>query len=132
MPKALRLLYRVLREHRTLYEFKLERALRLFITAHVNKLPAGEFARFFDDLFFEFLDRSTDTSTDENLRWAIARRILLVVLDTCSEAQLEALMSRHMKRFEDLLKVPLEARGPAEGGEAGDPQLDYYLMIVER
>jgi hypothetical protein len=51
----------------------------------------------------EFLSRRLDTSIDDNVRWAIARKIIVRILETCPQDYLEELMVENHKTFIQVL-----------------------------
>ena len=42
---------------------------------------------------------------DDNLRWTIMNKIIMVILETCSTKQLAEIMIEYAKHFEDVLKA---------------------------
>ena len=85
-PELLRLLYRFLREHSPAF-------LAGRLTATVNNIvkqticaePTFErFSEMWAPFFEEFIEPSTDESIDDNLRWAIASKILMKIFESCS------------------------------------------------
>ena len=51
----------------------------------------------------EFLNRGLDASIDDNLRWAIMRKIILKILESCDHNQLTEIMITYTKQFEQIL-----------------------------
>lgn len=90
--KVIRHLYQCIREHATFFESQLKNSLNIIITQHINELPTRDFLDCANGFIEEFLQRGMDTSVKDNIRWAIARKIILRIMETCSQHQLEELL----------------------------------------
>lgn len=79
-PLTLKLLYRVIKEDKTLLEYKLAQALHALITKGINKLPLAEFLIKTKEIFSEFIDFESENSylgsqsIHNNLRFGIVER----------------------------------------------------------
>ena len=62
-------------------------------------MPKPEFIACVSEFINEFLNRSMDWSIDDNIRWAIAKKIIIRILETCSKEQLADLMVHWHHRF---------------------------------
>ena len=62
-------------------------------------MPKHEFIDCVSEFINEFLNRSMDSSIDDNIRWAIAKKIIIRILETCSKEQLADLMIHWHHRF---------------------------------
>lgn len=56
----------------------------------------------------EFLNRNMDTEIDDNIRWSIAKKIIMRILESCSQEQLTEFMVQYGLKFEDILKCQRE------------------------
>lgn len=77
-----------------------------------------------DSFIQEFLEPDTDFSVDDNLRWAIMKKIILKILETCELPYLAEVMIMYTKKFEEVLKKPFI--------ELRDNPIDFYLLIREK
>jgi hypothetical protein len=88
-PLTLKLLYRVIKEDKTLLEYKLAQALHALITKGINKLPLAEFLIKTKEIFSEFIDFESENSylgsqsIHNNLRFGIVERWLLKLFKEC-------------------------------------------------
>jgi hypothetical protein len=76
------------------------------------------------DFFDEFFDVNTDSSVDDNLRWAIMNKIIMLVLETCDQNQLRELMIDYTKKFEERLNIPFS--------KCMDEPLTVYHLVREK
>lgn len=54
----------------------------------------------------EFLNDKTDESIDDNLRWAIFKKVIKKILESCDLTYLAELMIVYTKDFESILNQP--------------------------
>lgn len=79
-PLTMKLLYRVIKEDKTLLEYKLSQALHILITKGINKLPLAEFLVHSKLMFSDFIDLEGDSDSygtvtiHNNLKFGIAER----------------------------------------------------------
>ena len=66
-------------------------------------------------------------SVDDNLRWAIMNKVIMLILETCSLKQLAEIMIEYAKRFEDSLKVPFK-----DARDATDDPSKFYNLVKEK
>ena len=81
--KVLRHLYQLIREHKTTFEQSLKNAINIIVTQQINGLPEAEFVSCASGFITEFMNRNMDQSVCDNIRWAIARKIIVCILETC-------------------------------------------------
>ena len=93
----LRMMYPVLREHKpAFFAERLKNTVSNFVRTTIIKAPStDEFSAIFDKFFQEFNDAGFDDSIDDNIRWAIANKILKTTLEWCSLNQLEHLTVKY-------------------------------------
>lgn len=92
-PQVFQLLYRVIREHKPLYlAERIRSCLNNFVVNVINnpELSFHSFYLLFDQYLTQFFDQSS-INPDDNLRWAIANKIINRVLETCNRERLEEL-----------------------------------------
>ena len=58
-----------------------------------------EFVAVFDSFYGEFKDAAFDDSVDDNIRWAIANKIMKPALEWCELEHLEAIMVKHFREM---------------------------------
>ena len=90
--KVLRLLYKMIREHKSTFEQSLKNSLNIVITQQINTLPRDQFIECVGEFIREFTDRNKDHSVDDNIRWAIAKKVIVRILETCSTEKLADIM----------------------------------------
>ncbi len=92
-PQVFQLLYRVIREHKPFYlAERIRSCLNNFVVNVINnpELSFHSFYLLFDQYLTQFFDQSS-INPDDNLRWAIANKIINRVLETCNRERLEEL-----------------------------------------
>ena len=121
----LRMMYPVIREHKpAFFAERLKNTMSNFIRTSIVKVDSvEEFMVVFDKFYEEFRDTGYDDSIDDNIRWAIANKILGTVLEWCSLDKLEAVMIKHFTQFQEILSKQFES--------TMEP-LERYLMVREK
>lgn len=84
----LELLYPLIREDKSLYE----KELNQITISLINKVVAEGYETTFQTLIEMFYDPNTDKGVIDNLRWGIAKRILIPMIDYADELMVEKLM----------------------------------------
>ena len=94
-------MYPVMREHKpAFFAERLKNTVSNYIRTSILKFESiDEFMTIFDKFYGEFRDASYDDSVDDNIRWAIANKILGRVLEWCSLDKLEAVMIKYFTQF---------------------------------
>ena len=92
--KVLRHLYQIIRENKTTFEHTLKNSINIIVTQQINILPKEEFISCVSDFYSEFRNRTMDQSIVDNIRWAIAKKVIVRILETCSQDKLAELMVR--------------------------------------
>lgn len=121
----LRMMYPVIREHKpAFFAERLKNTLNNFIRNSIVKVePIADFMTIFNKFMDEFRDGGLDDSVDDNMRWAIANKIISRVLEWCSLSQLEAIMIHYFTQFQEAI------------GRQFEPSmqpLDRYLLVREK
>ena len=118
-------MYPVLREHKpAFFAERLKNTINNFIRNSILKTPAiADFMSIFDSFMDEFKDIGFDDSVDDNIRWALANKVISRVLEWCSLEQLEAVMLKYYKQFQDALGRQFEP---------GMTPLERYLLVREK
>lgn len=119
------MMYPVIREHKpAFFAERLKNTVNNFIRGSILKQPSlEEFMAVFATFMDEFRDVGFDDSVDDNIRWAIANKILGRVLEWCSLEQLEAVMLKYFAQFQESLGKQFEpSMSP----------LQRYLLIREK
>lgn len=83
-----KLLYQLIREHKTTFESSLKSSLHIIISQQINVQNKVQFLSTIGDFMKEFLNRNLDLSIDDNIRWAIAQKIIIRILETCHQEKL--------------------------------------------
>ena len=93
----LRMMYPVLREHKpAFFAERLKNTVSNFVRTTIIKAADDEtFMTTFDKFYEEFRDAGFDDSVDDNIRWAIANKILKTTIEWCSLEQLELIMVKY-------------------------------------
>ena len=101
----LRMMYPVVREHKpAFFAERLKNTLNNFIRNSIVKVePISDFMTIFNKFMDEFRDGGLDDSVDDNMRWAIANKIISRVLEWCSISQLEAIMLHYFTQFQEAI-----------------------------
>ena len=102
--KVLRHLYQIIREHKTTFEQILKNSINIIVTQQINTLPTADFVSCVSEFISEFRDRNMDHSVSDNIRWAIARKIIVRILETCSQEKLLEVMLHWNSDFLAVLK----------------------------
>ena len=89
--QTLELLYSLIREEYSAYEQELKYVLGQFFQASLQ----GQYEANFSAMIELFHDSSCDKGIIDNLRWGIAKRIIIPMINFCDEAMLEKLMIIH-------------------------------------
>lgn len=99
------MMYPVLREHKpAFFAERLKNTVSNFVRTTIIKAPStDEFTAIFDKFYQEFKDAGFDDSIDDNIRWAIANKILKTTLEWCSLDQLEHLTVKYFPQFQETL-----------------------------
>lgn len=99
------MLYTVLREHKpAFFAERLKNTLHNYVkTSIVHLKTTQEFIVTFDKFYEEFKDTAYDDSVDDNIRWAIANKILKPALEWCELDNLEAIMLKHFTEMQATL-----------------------------
>ena len=86
----LHMMYPVLREHKpAFFAERLKNTVSNYIRESIVKVPTlDDFMSVFGTFMDEFRDTGFDDSIDDNIRWAIANKVLGRVLEWCSIDQL--------------------------------------------
>ena len=118
-------MYPVLREHKpAFFAERLKNTVNNFIRTSILKIePIGEFMAVFGSFMSEFKDIGFDDSIDDNIRWAIAHKVLGRVLEWCSHEQLETIMLKYFTQFKEAIDREFESRMTP---------LERYLLIREK
>lgn len=82
-----------------------------------------KFSQIFDSFFTEFSDKNLDQSLSDNIRWAIANRIISRILETCSPAYLAKLLITYFVKFQKTL---------SEQYDPSMSELNWYLLVREK
>lgn len=107
--KVLRSLYNIIREPTTTFERTLKNSINIIVTQQINILqPISKFMKCLTEFMNEFLNRNMDLEIDDNIRWSIATKIIMRILETCSQEQLTEFMVQYSLKFEDVLKCQRE------------------------
>ena len=119
------MMYPVIREHKpAFFAERLKNTVSNFIRTSIVKLESvAEFMAMFNKFYEEFRDVGFDDSVDDNIRWAIANKILGPVLEWCSIDKLEAVMLKYFTQFQEIIGAQFEA---------GMAPLQRYLMVREK
>ena len=93
----LRMMYPVLREHKpAFFAERLKNTVSNFVRTTIIKAADDDtFMTTFDKFYEEFRDAGFDDSVDDNIRWAIANKILKTTIEWCSLEQLELIMVKY-------------------------------------
>ncbi|CDW71353.1 dna-dependent protein kinase catalytic subunit [Stylonychia lemnae] len=121
--KVLRMIYNSMREWKTTYEPSLKRTLKIIIEQSINKMPLHQFKQTFSQFMDEFMNRQIDLSVDDNLRWAIMKKIILKILESCSQEFLADIMIEFTPQLEIVLKESIFLQK--------DP-LEQYQLIKQK
>ena len=62
-------------------------------------MPKHEFIECVSEFVNEFLNRNMDMNIDDNIRWAIAKKIIIRILETCSREYLADFMIHWHDKF---------------------------------
>ena len=92
---TLELLYPLLREESSAYEKELKYVVNQFIHQELQ----GTYERTFETLLKLFYDDSCDSGIVDNIRWGIASRVLIPMINSADEALLEKLIIAHTLRL---------------------------------
>lgn len=119
------MMYPVIREHKpAFFAERLKNTVSNYIRTSVLKLESEpDFMEVFDKFYAEFRDSDHDESVDDNIRWAIANKILGRIIEWCSLDKLEAVMLKYFTQFQDILAKPFEV---------GMDPLKKYLLLREK
>ena len=63
-------------------------------------------------------------SIDDNLRWALMNKVIMLILETCDQVKLSEILIENMQRFEESLKKPFR-------DVEHDPNL-FYMLVKEK
>lgn len=63
-------------------------------------------------------------SIDDNLRWALMNKVIMLILETCDQVKLSEILIENMQRFEESLKKPFR-------DFEQDPTL-FYMLVKEK
>ena len=85
---TLELLYPLIREENSAYEQELK-------YVHNQFIQQGQYEKSFADLLGMFYDTNCENGIIDNLRWGIAKRILIPMINFCDEGMLEKLTIAH-------------------------------------
>ena len=125
-PDILRMLYTVLREHKpAFFAERLNNTLSNFVRQSIvhSDISTEVFLATFDKFYEEFRDAGYDDSVDDNIRWAIANKILKPSLEWCPLDKLEAVMLKYFTQFQQILDRQFEP---------GMSPLQRYLLVREK
>ncbi|CAG9330104.1 unnamed protein product [Blepharisma stoltei] len=120
---AVTLIFSLIREEDSGYEAELTHVLNTFIDDQITKEPLGTFQDSFRDFLTHFFNPNIDRNIKHNLRWGLAKRILLPMMDICDEEMLENLVIAHTHQLLGKLNE--------KPGDAHDA-LDYFFKLMEK
>jgi hypothetical protein len=123
--KVLRHLYQIIREHKTSFEQTLKNSLNIIVTQQINALPKADFVTCVSEFMSEFRNRGMDHSVCDNIRWAIARKIIVRILETCSQEKLLEVMLHWNSDFVAVLKS-------TEFSDLQDQPLALFNLVREK
>jgi hypothetical protein len=86
--KVLRSLYNIIGEPKTSFEPTLKNTINIIVTQQINVMKIEEFKDCVSEFMNEFLNRNMDLQIDDNIRWSIARKIIVKILESCSQEYL--------------------------------------------
>ena len=104
------MMYPIIREHKpAFFAERLKNTINNFIRVSILKQASlDDFMAIFVTFMDEFKDTKYDDSVDDNIRWAIANKIIGRVLEWCSLEQLEAIMLKYFAQFQETLGKQFE------------------------
>lgn len=112
-----RMLYKCIREMKpSFFSERLKGTVNSLITQSINPSSPDLFIQTVDGFMQEFASSELDKSIDDNIRWAIAHKVIQRILETCSLDQLESLIVKYFQLFRGILDKPLVA-GPVAVSE---------------
>jgi hypothetical protein len=123
--KVLRHLYQIIREHKTSFEQALTSSINIIVAQQINTLATSEFVACASEFIEEFRDRNMDQSVSDNIRWAIARRLILRILETCAQEKLLEVMLHWHSDFIAVLKG-------TDFSEFSDRPLELFQLVREK
>jgi hypothetical protein len=82
----------------------LKNTLNIIVTQQINTLPKQEFIDACSGFLSDFQNRSLDQSIDDNIRWAIAKKIMVRIFETCSQEKLVDLVTTYNSEFMNILR----------------------------
>lgn len=131
---VLRMLYKCIREMKpAFFAERLKATVHNLVSQSINPRSVDDFFVVIDSFMREFTSYELDHSVDDNIRWAIAHKVLLRVFETCSLEQLEHLMVKYHGLFKSILDKSLQA-GPIGVSEeqAHDYAVKRYMIVREK
>jgi len=120
-----RSLYNIFSEMQTSFEGQLKNSLDVIIKQQINKLPSYEFLSVASKFIEEFMDRNLDMKLDDNVRWAIAVKIIIRILETCPQDCIVELVVQWNQKFLDSLVHSNFSDFESDPGE-------YYRLVREK
>lgn len=95
------MMYPILREHKpAFFAERLKNTVNNYIRGSILKHESiDDFMSVFSKFMDEFRDVDFDDSVDDNIRWAIANKVLSRTLEWCSLDLLEAIMLKYFTQF---------------------------------
>ena len=100
------MLYKCLREHKpAFFEERLKNTVNNFIKESINKEQTFEkFKAVVDSFMDDFYDTQLDASVDDNVRWAIASKIIGRTMETCPVDYLRDLFIAYFLKFQETIE----------------------------
>ena len=121
--EALEFIYPLLREEDSGYEKEITFVISDLVDSLLIKEPRT-YQEAFKHLVEQFLNPKIDTNIKNNLRWGIAKRLLLPMMDSCDESLLEALVVDHTHKF-------LNQLNSSKFSELSDSK-EYFFNLYEK
>ena len=100
---CVRQLYPILKEEKSAYDLDINRALKQYISNYLTNKPTDEIQNAFD-LFLDDMLSEKYREHKHNIRWAVAKKILLPIIDNCDLVSVEALLTSQTKKVLAILK----------------------------
>lgn len=105
----------------------------LILTSINTRTDLNDFFTVVDSFMREFMSFELDVNIDDNIRWAIAHKMIQRILETCSLEQLEYLMVKYHNLFKSIIEKSL-VTGPVGMSEdqQNEQALRRYMLVREK
>ena len=115
----------MIRQEKSPIDGMLSQSLETIVTKQLNALSTQDFLQKVGEFLEEFLNRRMDLSVGDNIRWAIARKVIFRVLETCPQPKLVELMVQWSLKLKAILEIKANASFSSDG-------LEVFLLLREQ